>query len=222
MDLADNVEFRNRLVTLAELFDLKLAATRQALYFEALRDLPFERIAHALNQAARHCKFFPKPAELRVLAEGDAEDAAETAWMGLRQAMRIAGAYASLAVADAALGETIVRLFGSWPAACALDLSPEMWASKRKEFGRVYRVLRSRNLAGARFLPGVCETENAGRPEWLTYVPVHRLESGDVAPLTLADAEQARTLMAAQAHGFQQISDGEDPPLNPMARDDSA
>lgn len=221
MDIGDNGEFRRRLITLGELFDLKLAATRQALYFEALRDLPFEAVAKGLNDAAKTCTFFPKPAELRKLAIGDAEDQTELAWMACRAAMKAAGGYASLAVADAALAETIVSVFDSWPAACALDLSPEMWSSKRKEFGRVYHVLRDRALVGTRYLPGLCEQQNQGRAEWMAYVPVKALEGTTVRTLTLAEAEAALTQIAAASHGFSRL-EGEVVARLAPARDQSA
>lgn len=208
MDTADNVQFRNRLVGLAEVFDAKLSPQRVALYFEALRDLDFAAVVGGLNQAVRVCKFFPRPAEIRTLILGDSEDRAEEAWMAFKAAMKVAGSYASLSVHDAALGETILAMFGSWPAACAQELSPEMWAAKRKEFGRVYRVLAARNLDGSRYLTGICEQQNAGRSDWMKFVPVHRLEAGRLEPLSLEEADQERMQIAASAHGFTQLSDG--------------
>jgi hypothetical protein len=205
MDVGDSGEFGRRLITLGELFDLKLAATRQALYFEALRDLPFEVVIQALNQAVKVCTFFPKPAELRKFAVGDNEDQAELAWMALSGAMRAAGGYASVLLDDPALGETIVAVFGGWPQACAMDLSPEMWASKRKEFGRVYRVLRDRGLTGVRYLPGICEQQNDGRAEWMQYVPIKRLGSEGVQTLTRSEAEAALTLGAALENGVRRL-----------------
>jgi hypothetical protein len=208
MDLGDNVEFRNRLVVLAELFDLKLAPTRQALYFEALRDLPFPNVAIALNQAAKHCKFFPKPAELRALAVGDAEDAAEAAWMALRKAMSAVGSYSSLVTSNPVLGEAITAVFGSWPEACAMELTPEMWSSKRKEFGRVYRVLAGRGLDGARYLVGICEAQNSGQAEWKRFNPVAVLEADGVRQLTAAEADSYRTALAAQRGGLTRLDTG--------------
>ena len=220
MDVADNAEFRHRLMLLAEVFDLKLAATRQALYFEALRDVPFEGVIQAMNQAVKTCTFFPKPAELRAFALGDDEDRAEAAWLLCRQAMRQAGAYASLAVQDPALAETILAVFGSWPQACQTDLSPEMWASTRKTWGRVYRVITGRQLVGARYLAGVCEQQNAGRLDWQRYVPVHLVAGETVRKLGPAEAEAQRQLMAAQASGFTQIAAGIDLPR--VLMDDTA
>ncbi len=151
----------------------------------------------------------PRPAEIRQLAVGDVEDASEAAWMVLRQAMSRAGGYASLVVRDPALAEAVLAVFGSWPEACGLDLSPEMWSSKRKEFGRVYRVLVHRGLVGARYLTGITEQQNHGCAEWLAYVPVYRLDGSALTQLTLAEAEQCRTQIASEAHGFHQIADGQ-------------
>lgn len=222
MTTQDLAAFSARLVELAELFDAKLSQGKQALYFEALKDLERAAVFAALTEAARRCTFMPKPAELRAFAVGDGEDATERAWMACRTAMRVVGSYASLVVADPALGEAIVTLFGSWPAACSADLSPEMWASKRKEFGRVYRVLVHRGLVGSRYLPGICEAQNSGRPDWLVYVPVKQLAGGGVETLTLAQAEAARTQLAAASHGFTRVGASAGPTLAPAPREDSA
>jgi hypothetical protein len=203
MEITDSGEFGRRLLALAELFDATLTPVKVALYFEGLRDLPFERVAFALNTAVKTATFFPRPAELRKWAVGDAEDAAEAAWMQLRGAMHTAGGYASL-VADATLGETITAVFGGWPAACALELSPEMWAAKRKEFGRVFRVITQRALDGSRYLPGICEQQNHGRADWMRYVPVFRL-AATVQQLTEGEAEQARTTLAAVQSCFSRL-----------------
>jgi len=200
MEVTDSGEFRNRLVVLGELFDAKLSAAKQALYFEALRDLPFGDVAAALNAAAKVCIFMPRPAELRRLAIGDADDLAEQAWMTMRRAMACIGGYSSLVTSNPALGEAILATFGSWPEACSSELSPEMWAAKRKEFGRVYRVLTGRRLDGARYLPGVCEAQNAGRNDWRKFIPVAVLDADAIRVLKPVEAEEYRTLIAATSH----------------------
>lgn len=220
MHVNDSGEFVRRLVVLGELFEATLSPAKQALYFEALRDLPFEDIAHALNAAAKTCTFMPKPAEIRKLAIGDDDDLAEQAWLTFRGAMRSAGAYSSVATTDPALGEAIVAMFGGWPQACAEDLSPEMWSSRRKEFGRVYRVYRSRWLSGARYLPGSCEKENAGRQAWMKYVPVAVLGAkGEIKHLRGDQAEVYRTALAAGAPSdLSQLTAG----VKPIKREQSA
>jgi hypothetical protein len=208
MDISDSGEFTRRLIALGEVFDANLTPVKQALYFEALRDIPFEAVARSLNLAVKACTFMPKPAELRKLAIGDAEDRVETAWLSFRRALTSAGGYTSVVIADPALAETIVALFGSWPQACEAEFSPEMWAAKRKEFGRVYRVMADRGLVGGRYLPGIVEYHNRGRAEWMRYVAVAAIAGLDVKALSADEAEQARAALAAQASGLTQIAGG--------------
>lgn len=212
----DAVDFFRRLAVLSELYHGAGAVFSDAkaeLYFEALRDLSLDAVVLGLNRAVQRCKFMPLPAEIRTLAIGDSEDHAEAAWMLLRGAFNSVGSYTSLVVSDPALGEAIVACFGSWPQACASELTPEMWASKRKEFGRIYRVLLDRQLVGARYLPGICEAQNSGKREWAKYTPVVRLEAAGVERLTLEQAEQARMQIAASSHGFRRLGEGFDPPM---------
>lgn len=205
----DAGEFLGRLVGLSELYGAKFSEAKGSLYFEALKDLPLEQVIGAMNQAVKTCTFMPKPAEIRTLAIGDTEDRAEGAWMLLRKAMGQVGSYRSLIVDDPVLAEAIVAVFGSWPQACLTDLSPEMWASKRKEFGRVYRVIADRGLLGGRYLAGICEQQNGGKREWLQYTPVARLlGSGEVEALSLEDAERLKLAMATTASGLKQVTDG--------------
>lgn len=204
----ESPNFFSRLKALAELFDAKFSEAKATLYFEALKDLPLEAVIRALNQAVKSCTFMPRPAELRNFALGDSEDRAEGAWISFRETMKRAGSYASLSIADAALGETIIAMFGSWPQACAQELSPEMWSSKRKEFARVYHVMCQRNLSGSRYLAGICEQQNGSKRDWLRYVPVHRLDAAGLSKaLTLEEADDERTQIAAMSSGFSQLRD---------------
>lgn len=201
VDAHESLAFIAKLCELGELLEAKsLSPARQTLYFEALEDLPLKAVLIGLRVAAKTCTFMPKPAEIRKLAVGDEEDYAERAWMAFKQAMSKLGSYTSLVTQDAAVADTIIAVFGGWPEACAADLSPEMWSSKRKEFGRVYRVLRDRGLTGARYLAGVCERQNAGRLEWQKYNPVGVIGTeGTCQRLSLEEAEQMRERLAAAA-----------------------
>jgi hypothetical protein len=200
--------FGRRLTVVAEVFDKRLSAAQTALYFEALRDLPWAVVVHALRVSVQTCKFFPRPAELREFAIGDVEDAIERAWVALRQAGGRLGAYASVIVQDAALAETVLALFGSWAAACQAEFSPEMWAAKRKEFGRVYRLMMQRRLDGARYLVGQCEADNVGRGYTTRFIAVgHIGQDGAIRQLSAAEAERERVTIAAHAHGLTSVAD---------------
>lgn len=156
--------FSARLVELGEVFDVKLTESKLLLYFQALQDLPLDAVQHAIIDALRTQKFFPRPAELRACAVGDNEDVAEHAWMEYKKLARRVGGYMSPEM-DATLADTLTAVFGGWQQACWTELSPEMWTAKRKEFGRVYRVLTHRGVGhDPKRLVGFCEEQNGIAP----------------------------------------------------------
>lgn len=146
------------LALLSQTFNESISEMRAEAYWIALDDCELSEIQHAALHAMRTLKFFPKPAELRELVDGSREDDAERAWQEYKTQARRVGGYGSPQL-DAALAETIVLVFGSWEGACWSDYSPEMWAAKRKEFGRTYRILRQRGIKGPAQLPGFFERE---------------------------------------------------------------
>lgn len=166
---SDRPRFSVALVALADVFGGELSATSQALYFAALADLSWEALQLGFRRAVAECRFLPRPVELRELAVGPAEsseDQTECAWLAWRHAAQRVGSYESLWFADRALAATLDAMFGGWPEACVAEFSDEMWAAKRKEFGRIYRVMRNRvDGEGAVRLPGQHERTNllAGR-----------------------------------------------------------
>lgn len=165
--------FSARLVTIGELFDAVLSESKQWLYFDALRDLPLDAVLAALGQTTRTCTFMPKPAEIRQLLApgGDPELAVEAAWLQYKHLAARHGGYASVTFDDPALADTLLAMFGSWEAACWSDFSPEMWAAKRKEFGRVYRVMLERGQRAPKTLDGFCDRTNLER--YGVAAPVH-------------------------------------------------
>ncbi len=134
MTIEDAPEFLTLLGGLAEVFDAKFSEVKQQLYFEALKDLTLRDIREAMQEAIKTCKFMPRPVEIRTLVHGDPKDHAEQAWADLRRDARQCGAYASFTPEFPEAAQALVESFGSWPSFCAAELSPEMWASKRKEF----------------------------------------------------------------------------------------
>jgi hypothetical protein len=200
MTAADLPAFTANLIGLQELLGgPPLSETRLALYCDAVSDLPLDTLLPAIREAARTSTFFPKPAELRALAQGDTADGVERGWLLFRKAMRHIGAYASIATVDPALGAAIEAIFGSWPEACAAELSPEMWTAKRKEFERVYRVFGQRGLPGARYLPGLIEQQNGGRAEWRQYTTLAVIGATAIERLQGARAAEYLAQLAASS-----------------------
>ena len=156
----ESAEFLPRLVALAELYHAPMSESTQSLYFSALEDLPLDDVIRAMNAALKACEFMPRPAKLRELCAGSFEDRAELAWLEYKDLARSIGAYGS-PIMDALLADTLIAVFGSWEHACWDELSPEMWAAKRKEFGRVYHAPSTRRTSADREkLTGFCEREN--------------------------------------------------------------
>lgn len=163
--------FGRDMLMMASGYNAPMSDLRIELYFAALHDLDIAIVERAITVAVNRCKFCPTIADLREVVDGSQTDRAELAWMTWKEAARKHGAYTSLDCADAAFAETILAVFTSWPAACSLDLSDEMWAAKRKEFERVYRVMERRELGGSRRLAGIAELQNTN-PEWTRHTPI--------------------------------------------------
>ena len=138
MTATDAPAFLAHLSLLAELFDAKFSEAKQQLYFEALSDIELGSLQDAMREAARSCKFMPKPIELRELAVGSVADWAETAWLEFRADIRRIGQYGTWNPDDDSTRRAVREVFGSWSDACASELSPEMWQARKKEFIRVY------------------------------------------------------------------------------------
>lgn len=177
---ADFESFVDRLVVVAELFGASLSMATQLLYFQTLKDLDAADVDQALANCAQTCTFMPKPAEIRSrvanAAGGDPELAVEAAWLEYKRLAAAIGAYESPTL-DATLADTLIAIFDSWEKACWTELSPEMWASKRKEFGRVYRLMSARGHTGVTTLEGFCARTNYAR-FGLAHVP-NALPPGD-------------------------------------------
>ncbi len=150
MTEADSPAFAVALTALAEVYGEELSKTRIRLYFEALRHVDFARIQAAFQQAMRTCRFFPKPAELLDLIDGDLEDRAAYQWSQVMLAIR-----RRENELDATAREAIA-LMGGWREVdwltyrhvTAVDV-----ATARKHFLQMYRVAAKR--LEDRYLPAL-------------------------------------------------------------------
>ncbi len=162
-DVHVDTEFAKELVILAEAFGARLTEARIRIYAEALGDLTIEQVRTARRRAVQECQYFPQAAELLRLVRPTTDDAALLAWTGLQHAASSVGAYAPLVVEDAYAAEAFVRVFGSWPAYCALeDIAV---AAKRQEFLAAYRDAKriEHALHAVRHLSGCLPWQPTGR-----------------------------------------------------------
>lgn len=160
---ADQKAFGQVIVVLAEAFGERLSPERLALYFNALSDLTLDLVNRAAEKAARECRFFPKPVELRELVLGSADDAATRAWEIVLESVRAAACWDSIYLEDGFIGAAIVAVFAGW-VECSdqvTKLSPEMVTAKRKEFIAAYRNAQNADRS-INYLAGYHEINNRG------------------------------------------------------------
>ena len=72
-------EFTVILLSMGEVFETPVSATRAEMFCRAVEDLPFDAVKAAAAVHVRGGTFFPKPVDLRERVEGNVDDAAEVA-----------------------------------------------------------------------------------------------------------------------------------------------
>lgn len=154
-------EFTKFLMAIGELFDKKLSPAVFEIYYEVLKEYPWEDILHAFNQAIRTCKFFPKPAEIIEIIEGSPQSRAEVAWRDVLDAISSVGGYESITFDDPAINIVIEQL-GGW-----IELTgktKEELKFLERNFKQLYNFYISRQVESiSSHLPGIIECENRAR-----------------------------------------------------------
>jgi hypothetical protein len=120
--------------------------TVQAFWF-ALGDLDIDALSRAVAEYLRTGKRFPAPADIRELAAGTGDDAANTAW---EQVLRLARNSRSAQHPDP-IAEAVVKQLGGWLVLGQKD-AEQLATWTRKEFLALYadELARERRVA----LPG--------------------------------------------------------------------
>lgn len=159
MDRREQAEFAAALIGLAEIFDAELSPTKAEAYFLALEEHSLQDVLLAIKQAIKTCRFFPKPAELIEALEGSPDDQAEAAWVQWIEKTGQAGAYENVVFEDAAIGQALMTMFGSWADACRMSKDEEGY--RHAEFKKLYRMFRKHGPREPMQLIGLHSTENA-------------------------------------------------------------
>lgn len=143
-----NAVFKSILATLNEIYDKKLSAEAQQIWWNVLKPYDAEQIANAMQ---RHLsdpdsgRFAPKPADFIAKIEGNSkqqdfclEDKALTEWKLIKKAIQKLGAYGQYNSDDKVAIKAIQSL-GGWVALCHTP-SDTLDTWKRKEFIAAYKV----------------------------------------------------------------------------------
>lgn len=133
----DALRLAKALKALGETFNEPVSDLRAEAYFFALEDFTIEQVEDAIRGAIKHCKFFPRPAELREQIGGSVEDQAELAWHELLAEIRRVGSWRPGELSPATQ-LTMERICGTWERCCTSighATGPELlgWAKRWKE-----------------------------------------------------------------------------------------
>ena len=131
----DFKNFLGVLTGLGEAFDKKISDTLFEVYWEALKDLPFEDFNRAANMLIRTSKFFPKPVEFRDQVLPDITAQASLAYEKLDKAFSQAGIYKTVVFDDPVI-HAVVENLGGWIYYCNLPDEELKWY--RKDFEKKY------------------------------------------------------------------------------------
>ncbi len=163
-----NSEFKSLLMAAHSTLDKTGTMTpeRAKVYWEALQDIPVDRLRIAFMLAIKRDKFMPKPSELIEYAQvQDMTLRAQQAHILVTSAMRRYGAYQTVTF-DPAINSTIEAL-GGWREICGIDR--DIWHGYRKrDFVQIYTRNVGMELGGGRLeaplrLPGIFEVNNVAK-----------------------------------------------------------
>jgi len=170
-------KFAAALFGLASIFDKELSEPLVVAYRDALADLTDEDIKTAFNRAAKECRFFPRPVELRELASHDmttVEDKAHLAFNIVRRAAKQVSPSHSVTFPPPINGvlEDIIepsRWCSRWEHVCSVFTSePEALRFVKNEFVKAYIArVRSGYMSGPEHITGGDERYAIARgKEW--------------------------------------------------------
>lgn len=140
--------FTDELTVLAEIYGRPVSEALGVVYFEALREYALADVIRALRCHVKHPeqgRFFPKPADLIAMIDGDTNSQALEAYQVLDDALLQYGVYRSVRFEDAALAAT-VKALGGWIEIEARWKDREQEPYLRADFCKLYRVYTARGL----------------------------------------------------------------------------
>jgi len=110
-------QFLEIMTGICEIYDKQLSEKSLEFYMTVLEEYNFATVKKALTRymlnASGSGSFFPKPADIIALIEGDPEDRAEIAWSEVVQALERVGSWKSIKFRDPIINTVIYEL-GGW------------------------------------------------------------------------------------------------------------
>jgi len=110
-------EFLEIITGLCDVYDKQLSKQGMRFYLQMLEEYDFAAVKRALYRYLKNASgsgsFFPKPADIIALIEGDPADRAEEAWAEVLQALERIGTWKSIKFRDPIINAVIKEL-GGW------------------------------------------------------------------------------------------------------------
>jgi hypothetical protein len=143
---ADRPQLAKILAVFGSTFNEPVDDLKAEGYFAALRDLPLEDVRKAAYTALQTELFFPRPAKLREMITGNADEQADVAWGKLLREIRLEGYTGKPQLSDVTW-KAVEELWGSWVHLCQTLPAdgPELlgWAKRfRSVYGGLQRTAR--------------------------------------------------------------------------------
>jgi hypothetical protein len=163
------------LLGVAEVFAKTLTKTTMQVYLRIMQKYKAEVAVMALQKSISVCKFFPKPAEIIEIVEGNMNDKASLAWMVLMQALESEGGYRSVTFEDPRINSAIL-FFGGWERVA--EWKVEEMPYRRQDFIKFYTCC-SWPKPGYKHV-GIFEREQmASGYSWMVKPPIHISITGE-------------------------------------------
>ena len=166
------MEFMNGM---AAVFDREVNKILIDVYWKILEPFTDEQCEGAFNKIITTSKFWPKPAEIIEIIQGDGSEKAVLAWIKADKAVRNHGPYVSVRFDDPVI-HGVIEILGGW--AKFQECPGDEWKWRQKEFERLYGIVESRGGKVPEYLPGSVEINNNARGYHVERKPVMIGDSG--------------------------------------------
>ena len=155
-------KFTNLLASVAELYKQDLSPMAIGLYYNTLKDYPYEQVEKAFNVVVKTYKYncIPKPAEIIEVIEGKEDDRAMVAWQSTKDTIKKYDFYSSIEFEDKIIHLCIDHL-GGWMWLCGQTKEDLQFIAK--DFMRLYKVFEKYPRKWNKKLIGYYEQTNSNK-----------------------------------------------------------
>lgn len=164
MEANEKKAFFASLAVIAETVNRKISPVLMKAYWECLKDYSFSEVQRALGELLKNPDikkhpYFPLPADVVEIIEGDMNTKSLLAWTDVMRAIRQVGHYNSVVFSDQLI-HAVIQDMGGWIALC--QHNEKELSFVQRDFERRYQIYcRRRPTVLPKQLSGRIEHQNA-------------------------------------------------------------